>query len=276
MVSDSLVRRLERQAAVIRRHVIELAAEHVCHVGGALSVADLMTALYFHVLKVDPANPRWPERDYFILSKGHSVLAFYAALAERGFFPVETLQTYEAKGSMLAGHPTLKAPGVEVATGSLGHGLPIGMGIAIACRVEGAPNRVFVVMGDGEMQEGSVWEAALAAPRFGLDNLVAIIDHNRFQASNAVDQIIPVEPLADKWRSFRWDAVEIDGNDMAQVVAALESASGGPKAGRPMAIVAHTVKGKGVPCLENTPRAHYTRLTPEEAAEALRGLEVVP
>jgi transketolase len=273
MVSDSQVRRLERQAATIRRHIIELAAEHVCHVGGALSVADLMTALYFHVLKVDPADPAWKGRDYFILSKGHSVLALYAALAERGFFPVETLRTFEQKGGTLAGHPTLKAPGVEVATGSLGHGLPIGMGIAIACRVEGASNRVFVVMGDGEMQEGSVWEAALAAPRFELDNLVAIIDHNRFQASNAVDQIIPVEPLADKWRSFRWDAVEIDGNDMAQVVAALERR---PKAGRPMAIVAHTVKGKGVPCLENTPRAHYTRLAPEEAAEALRGLEVVP
>ena len=191
MVSDSLVRRLERQAAVIRRHIIEVATEHVCHIGGALSIADVMTALYFHVLKVDPANPRWPERDYFILSKGHSVLALYAALAERGFFPVETLRTFEQKGSKLAAHPTLKAPGVEVATGSLGHGLPIGMGIAVACRVEGVPNRVFVVMGDGEMQEGSVWEAALAAPRFGLDNLVAIIDDNRFQASNAVDQNHP-------------------------------------------------------------------------------------
>ena len=271
MVSESVVGRLERQAAVIRRHVIGIASEHVCHVGGALSVADVMTALYFHVLKVDPANPGWKDRDYFILSKGHCVLAFYSALAERGFFPVETLQHYEAKGGILAGHPTLKAPGVEVATGSLGHGLPVGMGIAIACRVEGAPNRVFVVMGDGEMQEGSVWEAALAAPRFGLDNLVAIIDHNRFQASNAVDSIIPVMPLADKWRSFRWDTVEIDGNDMAQVVAALERR---PETGKPMAIVSHTVKGKGVPCLENTPRAHYTRLTPEEAAEALRGLEV--
>jgi transketolase len=276
MVSDSLVRRLERQAAVIRRHVIEVGTEHVCHIGGALSAADLITALYFHVLKVDPANPLWPERDYFILSKGHSVLALYAALAERGFFPVETLPTFEQKGSKLAAHPTLKAPGVEVATGSLGHGLPIGMGIAIACRAEGAPNRVFVVMGDGEMQEGSVWEAALAAPRFELDNLVAIIDQNRFQASGAVDNIVPVGPLADKWRSFRWDTVEIDGNDMAQVVAALESAPGGPEAGRPKAIVAHTVKGKGAPCLENTPRAHFTRLTAEEAEEALRGLEVAP
>ena len=172
---------------------------------------------------------------------------------------------------MLAGHPTLKVPGVELATGSLGHGLAIGMGIAIACRVEGAPNRVFVLMGDGEMQEGSVWEAALSAPRFGLDNLVAIVDQNRFQALGAVERIVPVEPLADKWRSFRWSVIEIDGHDMKQVVAALERP---PEPGQPTVIIAHTVKGKCVPCLENTPRAHYTRLTPEEAAEALRGLGV--
>jgi transketolase len=274
MVSSSLVRLLERHAAAVRRHVIKLATEHVCHVGGALSAADLITALYFHVLKIDPTNPGWRDRDYFILSKGHATLALYAALGERGFFLVETLRTFEQKGGMLAGHPTLKVPGVEVATGSLGHGLPIGVGIAAACRAEGAPNRVFVLMGDGEMQEGSVWEAAMAAPRFGLDNLVAIIDQNRFQASNAVDSIIPIDPLADKWRSFRWNVIEIDGHDMAQVVAALEPALGGPEADRPTAIVAHTVKGKGVPCLENTLRAHYTRLAPEEAAEALRGLEV--
>ena len=271
MDSNSLIRELEQQAASIRRQIIELATEHVCHVGGALSVTDLLTALYFRVLNIDPTDPSQRDRDYLILSKGHAVLALYAALAERGFFPIETLKTFEHKGSMLAGHPTLRVPGVEVATGSLGHGLPIGMGIAVACRVEGAPNRVFVVMGDGEMQEGSVWEAALAAPRFELDNLIAIVDENRFQASNAVDKIIPVAPLADKWRSFRWDVAEIDGHDMSQIVAALERA---PEAGRPRAIIPHTVKGKGVPCLENTPRAHYSRLTPEEAAEALGALEV--
>lgn len=271
MDSSSLIRELEQLAAAIRRQIIEAATEHVCHPGGALSVTDILAALYFHVLKIDPTNPGWRDRDYLILSKGHAVLALYAALAERGFFPIETLKTFEHKGSMLAGHPTLKVPGVEVATGSLGHGLAIGMGIAAACRVEGASNRVFVVLGDGEMQEGSVWESALAAPHFELDNLIAIVDNNRFQASNAVDEIIPVAPLADKWRSFRWDVVEIDGNDMSQVVAALEQ---GPEPGRPRAIIAHTIKGKGVPCLEDTPRAHYTRLTPEEAAEAIGALEV--
>jgi transketolase len=271
MVSDTLVGELEREAVAIRRHIISVGREHVCHVGGALSVTDIMTALYFHVLKVDPSDPSRQDRDYFILSKGHGTLALYAALAERGFIPAETLRTFEAKGGILAGHPTLKVPGVEVATGSLGHGLPIGMGIAVACRAEAAPSRVFVVMGDGELQEGSVWEAAMAAPRFELDNLTAIVDCNRFQAGGALDGIIPVEPLADKWRSFRWSVQEIDGNDMAQVVAALERPA---EVGRPTAIIARTVKGKGVPCIEDTPRAHYTRLTPEEADEALRHLEV--
>lgn len=271
MISDSLVRRLEQQAATIRRHVVEVGAEHLCHIGGALSAADVLTALYFHVMRIDPTDPGRRDRDYFILSKGHGVLALYAALAERGFFPVETLKTFEQAGSVLAAHPTLHAPGVEIATGSLGHGLPVGIGIAIACRVEGASNRVFVMMGDGEMQEGSVWEAALSAPRFELENLVAIVDQNRFQAFGAVEHIVPVDPLADKWRSFRWSVIEIDGHDMRQVVEALERP---PEAGRPTAIIAQTAKGKGVPCLENSPRAHFTRLTPEEAAEALQALGV--
>ncbi len=271
MVTTVSTGELTTRATAIRRHIIHAATEHVCHPGGALSVTDIITALYFRVMKVDPANPQWRERDYFILSKGHAVLALHAALAERGFFPLETLQTFERKGGILAGHPTLKVPGVEVATGSLGHGLSIGMGIAAALKAEGAPNRVFVVLGDGELQEGSVWEAALSVPRFRLDNLTAIVDHNRFQAMNAVAEIIPVEPIADKWRAFGWHVVEIDGNDMAQVVEALEAP---PEPGRPRAIVAHTIKGKGVPCLEDSRRAHYTRLTPEEAEEALGALEV--
>ncbi len=271
MVAKTMPAQLERQAAVIRRHIIQAATEHLCHPGGALSITDIVTALYFRVMNVDPANPAWPGRDYFVLSKGHAVLALHAALAERGFFPVAELKAFEQKGGILAGHPTLKVPGVEVATGSLGHGLPIALGMAMALKAEGAPNRVFVALGDGEMQEGSVWEAALAAPRFEVDNLTAIIDHNGFQATNAVEQIIPVEPIAEKWRSFGWDTAEIDGNDMTQVVDALERP---PSAGRPRAIVAHTRKGKGVPCLENTPRAHYTRLMPEEAEEAMKAREV--
>ena len=269
MDSEPTIQQLERQATVIRRHVVELAAEHLCHVGGALSSTDIVTALYFRVMRIDPADLERSDRDYFILSKGHGVLALFAALAERGFFPVSSLKTFEQAGSILAAHPTLKVPGVEVATGSLGHGLPIATGIALACHVSGEPNRVFIVMGDGELQEGSVWEAALAAPRFGLDNLVAVVDRNRFQAFGPVEQIMPLEPLAEKWRSFRWNVIECDGNEMGQVVAALERP---PEAGRPTVIIAHTVKGKGVPCLEDTPRAHFTRLTAEEAEEALRAM----
>jgi transketolase len=265
------VNELQQQALEVRRHVIGLAAEHMCHVGGALSAADILTALYFRVMRVDPAAPASPDRDYLIVSKGHGVLALFAALAGRGFLPIEALAGFEQAGSVLAGHPTLKVPGVEVATGSLGHGLPIGVGIALACKTDGAPNRVFVLMGDGELQEGSVWEAAMAAPRFRLNNLVAIVDRNRFQAFGAVEEIMPLEPLADKWRSFRWDVVEIDGHDMPQVVEALERL---PARDVPRVIIASTVKGKGAPCIEDTARAHFTKLTPEEAEEALRALGV--
>ncbi|MDI6858552.1 MAG: transketolase [Dehalococcoidia bacterium] len=262
---------LQQEALDIRRHVIGLAAEHLCHVGGALSAADILAALYFRVMRIDPAAPASPDRDYLILSKGHGVLALYAALAGRGLFPVETLASFEQTGSMFAGHPTLKVPGVEVATGSLGHGLPVGVGIALALKTDGDPNRVFVLMGDGELQEGSVWEAAMAAPRLRLDNLVAIVDRNRFQAFGAVEEIMPLEPLADKWRSFRWDVVEVDGHDMSRVVEALERS---PAKDVPRVIIASTVKGKGAPCIEDTPRAHFTKLTPEEAEEALRALGV--
>lgn len=264
---------LEHQARTVRRHVIGLAAEHFCHVGGALSAADILTALYFRVMRVDPAAPASPDRDHLILSKGHGVLALFAALAGRGFFSMESLAGFEQAGSILAGHPTLKVPGVEVATGSLGHGLPIGVGIALACKTDGDPNRVFVLLGDGELQEGSVWEAAMAAPRFQLDNLVAVIDRNRFQAFGAVEEIMPLEPLADKWRAFRWDVVEVDGHDMQQLVEALERP---PAQDAPRVVIAATVKGKGAPCIEDTARAHFTRLTPEEAEEALRALGVTP
>lgn len=269
MPEAATIQDLEKRAATIRRHVIAVAAEHMCHAGGALSAADVMAALYFGVMNVDPKDPARPDRDYFILSKGHGSLALFATLSERGFFPVSMLASFEQAGSILAGHPTLKVPGVELATGSLGHGLPVATGVALACKVSGDANRVFVMMGDGELQEGSVWEAALAAPRFALDNLTAIIDRNGFQAFGEVERIMPLEPLADKWRSFGWRVIEIDGNDMTQVVDALRQP---PQSERPAMVVARTVKGKGVPCLEGSPRAHFTRLTAEEAAEALRGL----
>ncbi|MFQ6041919.1 MAG: transketolase [Candidatus Poribacteria bacterium] len=269
-VNKELISKLEDRATVIRRHVVKIASTTGCHIGGAMSVTDIITALYFHFMKIDPQNPQWSERDYCILSKGHTVPALYAALAERGFFPVESLSTYQQLNSMFAGHPTMKTPGIELATGSLGHGLSVGIGIAVAVKADGEENRVYVIVGDGESQEGSVWEAAMSAPRHLLDNLIVIVDYNQFQASAAVKDILPLDPLADKWKSFGWAVCEIDGNDMAQVFSALANIPAEPK--KPTAIIAHTVKGKGVSFLEAQRRAHYTKLNPEETEQAYREL----
>jgi len=270
MVNEELISKLKDKATVVRRHVVKIASTTACHIGGAMSVTDIITALYFHFMKIGPQNPQWPERDYCILSKGHTVPALYAALAERGFFPVESLSTYQQLNSMFAGHPTMKAPGIELATGSLGHGLSVGMGIAVAVKADGEGNRVYVIMGDGEIQEGSVWEAAMSAAQHQLDNLVAIVDYNKFQSSAAVKDILPLDPLADKWKSFGWAVREIDGNDMTQVFKALSDIP--VELEKPTAIIAHTIKGKGISFLEAQKRAHYTKLTSEETEQAYREL----
>jgi len=268
--NEELISKLKDKAMVIRRHVVEIASATTCHIGGAMSVTDIITALYFNFMKIDPQNPQWSERDYCILSKGHTVPALYAALAERGFFSVESLSTYQQLNSMFAGHPTMKAPGIELATGSLGHGLSVGMGIACAVKTDGENNKVYVIMGDGEIQEGSVWEAAMSAARHQLDNLVAIVDYNQFQSSAAVKDILPLEPLADKWKSFGWAAGEIDGNDMTEVFTALANIPAEPK--KPTAIIARTIKGKCISFLEAQTRSHYTKLTPAETEQAYQEL----
>jgi len=260
------IRALEARAKAIRRHVISVAAVQPTHLGGALSCADLMAALFFHWLRLEG---RRGERDHFLLSKGHAVSALHACMAELGKIDPAELPRSGQSGSRLGGHPTHRAPGVEFATGSLGHALSVGLGIALAEALDGTRARTAVLLGDGELQEGTVWEAALAAPRFPTEWLLAIVDYNRFQAGGAVDQIVPLDPLAEKWRSFRWNVIEIDGHDMAAIVRALE---GFPASRGPTVIVAHTVKGKGVPAVEGTPRAHYTMLTEEEAKQALEAL----
>lgn len=259
---NARVEALQRRAAALRRHVIDVAAAQPCHLGGALSCADLMAALFFDVLQLEDRRER--RRDRFLLSKGHAVHIFHAVLAERGLLDPTELPRTGAAGSRLGGHPSTRTPGVEFATGSLGHALSVGAGIALAEQLDGSPARTVVLLGDGELQEGSVWEAALMAPRFGLPNLLAIVDVNRFQSAGATEDVVPVEPLADKWRAFRWRVQEIDGHDLAAVLAALEA----PRAAVPTALLAHTVKGKGVPGIEGTARAHYTRLDAEEAARA--------
>ena len=241
------------------------------HIGTCLSMADLLAVLYGSILRVNPSRPHWPERDRFILSKGHGTAILYATLAECGFFPREWLETYCEDGSRLPGHVShAGVPGVEVSTGSLGHGLPIGCGMALAGKRDDAPPRVFVLLSDGELDEGSNWEAILFAGHHELDNLVAIVDYNKIQSIGRVDDVLALEPLAAKWRAFGWATREIDGHDYDQIYTALNAAPLEP--GKPTVIIAHTVKGKGVSFMENQLAWHYKSPSSEQLAQALAEL----
>ena len=268
MASEHLLESLRNRATILRRHVISVAAAQASHLGGSMSAADLMAALYFHYLRLDDEDQT---RDHFLLSKGHAVHILHACMVEKGQVSVSELPTTGMSGSRLGGHPMLSTPGVEWGTGSLGHALPVGVGIALGEALNQSDSRTVVLMGDGELQEGTVWEAALAAPKFGLENLIAIVDYNKFQGSGDVATVIPLEPLVDKWRAFCWNVEEIDGHDMAAIVNALDTV---PAAQGPTAIIAHTIKGKGVPGVEGTGRAHFTKLNSAEAEAALATLEV--
>jgi transketolase len=238
------------------------------HIGTCLSMADLLAVLYGRVLRIDPARPDWPERDRFILSKGHGAAAYFAALAHRGFFPLAWLDDYCKNGSKLAGHVVRHGvPGVELATGSLGHGLSVGCGLALAARQQGADYRTFVLLSDGECDEGSVWEAALFAGHHHLERLVAVIDHNKIQSFGAVEDVLDLAPFADKWRAFRWAVREIDGHDHVAVLQALSEIPAERK--QPTAIIAHTVKGKGVGFMEDKLLWHYRSPDAEQLAAAL-------
>jgi transketolase len=244
------------------------------HVGSSLSMADLLACLYGGVLRVDPKCPALPDRDRFILSKGHGCAAMYATLAETGFFPLEWLTTFYQDGTRLAGHIIhTTVPGVEVSTGSLGHGLSIGCGMALAAKRDGRPYRVFALLSDGECDEGSIWEAALFAPHHGLDNLVAIVDYNKIQSLGAVREVLNLEPLGAKWEACGWNVREIDGHDWAEITAALGAVPF--KAGRPSCVVAHTVKGKGVSFMENNVLWHYRSPDDDELRRALDELEEI-
>jgi transketolase len=260
---------LKRMAGIIRCDIIEMTcAAAAGHPGGSLSATDILTALYFRVLRIDPANPQWPDRDRFILSKGHACPAWYSALAERGYFDKKHLSTLRRLGSMLQGHPDMhKCPGIDMSAGSLGQGISAGLGMALAGRLMKKDYHVWVVVGDGECQEGSVWEAAMAAPKWKLDNFTVIVDRNHLQNDFCVEDVMPVEPLADKWRAFNWHAETIDGHSMEQVVAALEAAR--ERKGVPTAIVAETIKGKGVSFMENVADWHGKAPCVSEADQAL-------
>ncbi len=241
-------------------------------IGSALSAADILAALYGKVLRYDPQRPDWPERDRFIMSKGHACTALYAALAESGFFPIDWLDSYYQDGSFLGGHVTHKhIPGVELSTGSLGHGLGVGAGMALAAKRDGNPARVFCLLSDGECDEGSVWEAALFAPQHKLDNLVVIVDYNKIQSFGMVKDVLDLDPLADKWRAFRWATRELNGHDVPAVEDALLKVP--YESDRPSCIVAHTIKGKGVSFMENTLLWHYRAPVGEYMVKALAELE---
>ncbi|BEH11449.1 MULTISPECIES: transketolase [Geobacter] len=266
------IKQLEETARRLRVDIVKtLHSSQSGHTGGSLSAIDMVTALYFHEMKHDPANPAWSERDRFVLCKGHAAPALYVALAATGYFPKEDLMMLRRLGSHLQGHPDSKqTPGVEVCTGSLGQGLSMANGMALGLRLDGSASRVYALLGDGELQEGQVWEAAMAAGHFKLDNLCALIDVNRLQIDGEVEKVMNVEPVTDKFRAFGWNVIDIDGHDMAAIVGALAQAA--EVKGRPTAIVARTVKGKGVSFFENKASYHGVAPSDEELPKALECL----
>lgn len=264
--------RLQEKAGQIRRHIVTMVGEASSgHPGGSLSAADIVTALYFEAMRIDPQKLDWPERDRFVLSKGHAAPVLYAALAERGYFPVEELQTLRRLGSTLQGHPDMrKVPGVEMSTGSLGQGLSAAVGMALAGKLDDRDYRVFALLGDGEIQEGQVWEAAMAAAHYKLENVIAFLDLNGLQIDGPTGEVMSLEPVADKWRAFGWEVQEIDGHDMKKILDAIEKAK--EVRVKPSIIIAKTVKGKGVSFMENQVGWHGSAPKPEQVEQALKEL----
>jgi transketolase len=274
-VDQAEIERLRKLASEIRRRDLQIVHNaKLGHVGGEMSVTDILVALYFGVLRIDPSRPDDPERDRFILSKGHSAVALYTVLARRGFFPLEELDTFAQPLSKLNGHPNRnKVPGVETNTGPLGHGLPVGVGAAMAAKLQDQSWRVFVVTGDGELQEGSNWEAAMSAGHYRLDNLTVIVDRNRLQQGDWTEQTMHLEPLADKWRAFGWAVTEVNGHNLEQL---LETFSRVPfEAGKPNCIIAHTHKGQGVSLMRDKAAWHHKVPNAQELELALKELEEV-
>lgn len=267
---------LDERSLHLRRMMVRmLKAGNRGHIGGALSLMEIFRVLYDDVLRFDPKNPRWKERDRCILSKGHGAIALFSILADKGFFPQEEFDRFSLKGGILGGHPEIAhVPGVEASTGALGHGFPIGIGMALAARMEKRDSRVFVVMGDGETNEGSVWEGALCAGKHKLSNLTAIIDYNKIQSAGPTKEIQDMEPIADKWRAFNFAVEEVDGHDVKALQAVFSKLP--LNADKPTAIICHTVKGKGIPDAENNPKWHHlSGIKPDVYAHIEKALKAV-
>jgi transketolase len=266
------VRELEKICTRIRRHIVEMiGAAGSGHPGGSLSATEIVVTLFWDVMRHDPANPQWPDRDRIILSKGHAAPVLYAAMAECGYTPVETLNTLRKLGSIYQGHPDRRfIPALEASTGSLGEGLSIAAGMGLAARWDKRPSRVYCVLGDGEIQEGQIWEAAMFCAFHKVDNVVAIVDYNRIQLDGFVKDVMEIEPLAAKWQAFGWHTIELDGHSVAALQSAFAEAAS--IKGKPTALIAHTVKGKGVSFMENNPKFHGVAPTKEEVELALKEL----
>lgn len=279
VVSGLSDRRFAKLALVARQLRIDvlkmITAAGSGHPGGSLSAAEIMACLYFGTMKLDPDRPDWPDRDRFVLSKGHAAPVLYAALAERGFFPREWLDSLRQLGSPLQGHPHMRStPGVDVSTGSLGQGLSMACGLAAAAKMDGAGWRVYCLVGDGETQEGQIWEAAAAAAHFRLDNLIALVDHNGLQIDGPCQEVMTVEPLRQRWEAFGWQVLEADGHSIPELMGAISAAL--LVRGQPVVIICRTVKGKGVSFMEGKADWHGKAANPEQLAQALAELGALP
>lgn len=269
------IKLLEEKATQVRKDIVQMICKSKSgHPGGSLSAADIVTALYFEEMNIDPKNPKMKERDRFVLSKGHAAPVLYSVLAERGYIDREHLDTLRQYGSILQGHPDMKkVPGIEISTGSLGQGLSVANGMALSAKISGETYRTYVLMGDGELQEGQVWEAAMTSAQYKLDNICAFVDFNNLQIDGNVDQIMDVSPLDKKWESFGWNVLKIDGHNFEEILAALAEAK--ECKGKPTVIIATTTKGKGVSFMENVCGFHGVAPTPEETELAVKELEKV-
>ncbi|MBM3702392.1 MAG: transketolase [Actinobacteria bacterium] len=272
IVEEKIIDDLKEKAKIIRCHIVEMIYRaQVGHPGGSLSAADILTALYFYILSIDPKNPDWEDRDRFVLSKGHAATALYSTLAERGFFPTDLLFTFGQIGSLLQVHPDKnKVPGIDASTGALGQGLSIALGMALGARVDGKKYWVYALIGDGEIQEGQIWEAAMCTAHYKVTNLITILDYNKVQLMGPVSKIMEVSPVKDKWLSFGWNVIEIDGHDMKQIINSIYEAKRVKQ--KPTIIIAHTIKGKGISYMEGTHEWHGKAPCKEELEIAIKEL----
>lgn len=265
------IKQIEKKAKQVRRHIIKMLTKAGSgHPGGSLSATDIICCLFFKIMRHQPQNPNWPDRDRFHLSKGHCCPMWYAVLAECGYFSKEELWSLRQLGCLLQGHPDVNIPGIDVASGSLGQGLSVALGMALAGKIDKKDYRVYCMMGDGEIQEGNIWEAAMAGAHFKCDNLCAILDYNKFQIDGRVDEVMGIEPIADKWKAFGWNVISIDGHNLTEIIKAFDQAN--KVKGKPTIIIADTVKGKDVSFMEHVVDFHGCAPTKEEAEIALKEL----